>query len=99
MNVHHFAPLWEVAGLSRTMARTSEPGIWKITSKGARGGESVRYRVAYRVPGLGQRTKTFRKFTEAKAFRQTLGDPGRVKQLRELERGRITLGAYFPDLA
>ena len=82
--------------MDRTMQPTSEPGIWKITSRGTRGGETVRYRVAYRVPGLGQRTKTFRKFTEAKAFRHTLGDPGRLRQLRELERGRITLGAYFP---
>ena len=82
--------------MDRTMQPTSEPGIWKITSRGTRGGETVRYRVAYRVPGLGQRTKTFRKFTEAKAFRHTLGDPGQLRQLRELERGRITLGAYFP---
>jgi integrase len=82
--------------MNRTLKRTSEPGIWKITTPRARGGESVRYRVAYRVPGLGQRTKSFERFTDAKAFRQTLGDPGRLRQLRELERGRITLGAYFP---
>lgn len=52
--------------------------------------------VSYRVPGLGQRTKTKPTIKEALEFQATVRDPARARQLRQLERGRVTLGEYFP---
>src|SRR5689334_13315487 len=53
--------------------------------------------VSFRIPGSGQRTRTFRTLTEAKDFQGGVRGPAGVEQARRLERGRVLLRDYFAD--
>ena len=77
------------------MARTSTAvrghrGIYAVENGGKR-----RCMISYRVAGR-QRTKTLDTLKEAVAFQATVRDPRRLRQLRQLEAGRLALGDYFP---
>src|SRR5207237_4162418 len=61
------------------------------------GGRSRRFMVSYRIPGLGQRTKTLHTLSEAKEFQGSVRDPARREQLRKLEKGRVLLSDYFGE--
>jgi integrase len=75
----------------RRLKRTRYPSIYEVV-----GGKRPRYMVSYRIPGVGQRTKTKPTLAEARDFQAQVRDPSKARQLRQLERGRITLGEYFP---
>ena len=74
----------------RVVRRTRFPGIFEVT-----GGAGKRYMVMYRLPGVGQRSKTVTSLQEAKEFQGRMRDPWRARQARDLERGDLPLCEYF----
>ncbi|MEX0754929.1 MAG: site-specific integrase [Actinomycetota bacterium] len=76
---------------SRWAQARYERGIYKLT----RQGEQPRYRVIYRVRGLGQRSKTFRALKEARDFQAAIRDPEKQTRLRLLNQGNVPLEDYF----
>lgn len=74
----------------RAVRRTRFPGIFEVT-----GGAAKRYMVMYRLPGVGQRSKTVSSLHEAKEFQGRMRDPARARQARDLERGDIPVREYF----
>ena len=84
---------WEARrwGSNASTRKTRYPGIHEVL-----GGKSTRYVVAYRIRGLGQKTKTLATLREARAFQGAMRDPAKQHQLRQLERGRVVLAEYFP---
>jgi integrase len=73
--------------------RTRHPSIYTVTRPGQK---RIRYRVSYRIPGVGQRSKTLKSLEEAKAFQASVRDPVKASQIRLLARERMTLGEFFP---
>jgi integrase len=74
----------------RRSTRTKYPGIYQLHGRRDR-----RYMVSYRERGRGQRTKSFPTLREARDFQATIRDPAKVRQLRQLERGKVQLSDYF----
>ena len=74
----------------RAVRRTRFPGIYEVS-----GGSSKRYMVMYRLPGVGQRSKTVASLKDAKEFQGRMRDPGHARQARDLERGNIPIREYF----
>ena len=74
----------------RVVRRTRFPGIFEVT-----GGAEKRYMVMYRLPGIGQRSKTLSSLHEAKEFQDRMRDPAGARQVRNLERGDLPLREYF----
>jgi integrase len=75
----------------RSSEKTRYPGIYKVTR-----GSTVRYVVSYRVRGIGQRTKTFDRLTEAKEYQGRMRDPAQGARMRRREKGKLSLAEYFP---
>jgi integrase len=74
----------------RTVKRTRYPGIFEVA-----GGSAKRYMVMYRLPGVGQRSKTLGSLHDAKEFQARMRDPARARETRDLQRGAIPLREYF----
>jgi integrase len=70
--------------------RTRFPGIYEVT-----GGAAKRYMVMYRLPGVGQRSKTVSTLQQAKEFQGRMRDPAKARQARDLERGDLPVREYF----
>ena len=52
--------------------------------------------VSFRLPGAGQRTKTFETLAEAKEHQAKVRDPQKARQFATLARNKLTLDQYFP---
>jgi integrase len=76
---------------TRWNQRTAHPGIFRVMVEGKQRG----YIVFYRIPGLGQKSKTFKTQAEAKAFQARTRDPERASEFRKLEKGNVALADYF----
>ena len=75
---------------NRAVRRTRFPGIYEVS-----GGSSKRYMVMYRLPGVGQRSKTVASLKDAKEFQVGMRNPEHARQTRDLERGNIPIREYF----
>jgi hypothetical protein len=67
---------------ARSLKRTRYPGIYEVL-----GGRTRRFMVSYRIPGLGQRTKTLRTLSEAKEFQGSVRDPAGREQPSQAGEG------------
>lgn len=76
---------------ARTSEKTKYPGIRKLSRDGIPAG----FLVSYRIPGLGQRTRTLPTLREAKEFQASVRDPANAQKMRSLAKGRITVAQYF----
>jgi integrase len=76
----------------RKVVRTNYPGIYKVK----RDGKRDRYMVSYRIPGVGQRTKTEHTLQAARDFQASTRDPVKAQLLRQMAKSKITLAEYFP---
>lgn len=76
----------------RSLKKTRYPGIYAV-----QGVSSPRFMVSFRIHGLGQRTKTFTTLRDAREFQGSVRDPVRTREMRQRERGRVSLSAYFPQ--
>ena len=79
--------------MRRTFTRTKHPGIYAGAFPDIK---QDRYKVYYRLPGCGQRTRTFLKLKDALAFQGKVRDPTERRILRDLEAGKVTLADYLP---